>query len=338
MRFAALPVLALLAFAAPAFAQSAAPASPSDVPAPVAPTEADKRAAAILSEKPAADIGKIVDPNTIPALRNILQSGAQLRYIGDEYGLKGYFVTNNNQGQLIYITPDGQASIIGALFSGDGLPISALQLARLTQTGFDPSPYVNGNIAAQSARQTTAPAATPNASTTATANASTATTAAAQQSPGEQLMAEANQLSWIAYGPPSAPSVLVFMDPNCDHCHNLFKELQPLAAQGKIYMRVIPVSVIDPDKSRIDVLNILGSSDPAAAWANQINSGQSAPAVTQTDTRAEAALLSNNRTFNRWQLNVTPYSVYRSKATGQVKVMTSKPTDMAAFLADLGAN
>lgn len=278
------------------------------------------------------DIGKLVDTSEVPALQNIVKPGTQLRFIGDEHGLKAYFATNGNRGQVVYVTPDGQASFIGAMFTADGVSMSMLQLTRLRIAGFDPLPYLNNSSSG-------APSFTPPPAIAQTAPATTAAMPVATQaqgSLGEQLLADATKASWIAYGSPTAVPLTIFMDPNCSHCHTFFKQLLPLAQQNKIYLRIVPVSVVDPQKSGPDVINILSSTNPQEIWTNKVN-GQTVPTAATPNPQAAAALRVNNSTFSRWQLPGTPYSVYKDRS-GTVKVLFSEPTNIDDFLKEIGAN
>ncbi len=285
------------------------------------------------------DVGKLIDPSAVPALQNILKPGTQLHYIGDEHGLKGYFATNGNRGQVVYVTADGQASLIGALFTADGVSMSMLQLTRLRIAGFDPLPYLNGSAGPQidntvaSAAQAATPAVNNMPATTA---ANTAPAATAQPSLGEQLLTDASRASWIAFGQPTGVPLTVFMDPNCDHCHAFFKQLLPLTAQNKIYLRVIPISLVAPNKSGPEVINILSSTNPQQTWTNKVN-GQDVPVLSNASPQAAAALRINDQTFSRWQLPGTPYSVYKDR-TGTVKVLFSEPENFADFLKEIGVN
>lgn len=319
MRLAAAVASLSLILAMPALAADPAPAPKPATAAPSGPLAAF---AATKQE----DVAKLIDPSTVPALRNIIEPGVQIRYMGDEYGLKSYFVYGSTSGQVVYTTPDGQATLIGGMFSGDGTPVSVLQLARLKMSGFDAEPYLKGNATSANTAATTATPAPAPAVTQPAPNPS---------SPGEQLLAETNNLSWIAFGPPTGAPITIFMDPNCDHCHALFKTLLPYTQAGKVYLRVIPVSVVEPEKSREDVLNVMSSSSPSTVWAAKVN-GTAVPAVATPNPQAEAALGLNNNSFNRWQLGVTPYSIYRSKASGELRILTGQPTSLANFLAELG--
>lgn len=327
MRRIAVSLTTVIALSAPALAadapHAAAPAAAAPVgtaPAGTAPATGEQLAQP--GSPVFGDVGKVIDPATIPALQNIIVAGTQIRYLGDEYGLKAYFVTNAGQGQVVYTTPNSQAMIIGGMFAGDGTPVSVMQLARLRQAGFDPVPYLSSN---------SNPA--PGAATATAAPATAATSAPAQLSPGEQLLNEVNRASWIAFGNSLGRPLTVFMDPNCDHCHLFFKQIKSYVDANKIYLRVVPVSVIT-EQSRGDMINILSGSDPAASWTAKIN-GQPVPPPTQVNPQAESSLAGNNAIFNRWQLGVTPYSIYRTNA-GEIKVMAGEPTDLNAFLAELG--
>jgi thiol:disulfide interchange protein DsbG len=298
--------------AAPTAAAPAAPAAPATPPAVSGAAPANSW----LEGPIPPEVGKLVPAPSIPALRNLIQQGTEIRYLGDEYGVKAYLMTNNGQGQVVYATPDNQAVLVGTLFSADASAVTFMQLLRLRRTGFDPTPFFAG----------TAGGSTPGASGSATAQ---------NESPGERLLREANNSSWIAFGQQAAPQVIAFMDPNCDHCHDFFKMLEPYTAQNKIYLRVIPVSLVKPIESRQDVFNVLGAANPAAAWSSLVK-GEMLAAVSKPDDKVILALDGNNKLFTDWQLKVTPYSVYRSANGGEVKVLAATPKDFKAFLQDLG--
>ena len=325
----------------PATAPHASPTPPAATTAATAPATPPARGAVppgVDPTKPVlpADVGKLIDPSAVPALQNILKPGTQLHYIGDEHGLKGYFATNGNRGQVVYVTADGQASLIGALFTADGVSMSMLQLTRLRIAGFDPLPYLNGSGSLQTDNAAAPAVATPavnNMPATTTASTPAAT---AQPSLGEQLLTDASRASWIAFGQPTGVPLTVFMDPNCDHCHTFFKQLLPLTVQNKIYLRVIPISLVAPNKSGPEVINILSSTNPQQTWINKIN-GQDVPVLPNASPQAAAALRINDQTFGRWQLPGTPYSVYKDR-TGTVKVLFSEPENLADFLKEIGVN
>lgn len=321
IRRIALTLTTVIVLSAPALATVGTPTTPPAAPATPATGTTATEATAQPGAQAFGDVGKLVEPSTIPALQNIIVAGTQIRYLGDEYGMKAYFITNAGQGQVVYVTPNSQAMIIGGMFAGDGTPVSVMQLARLKQAGFDPVPYLNGNAS---------PAAAAPAATTPTPPS---TSTVAQLSAGEQLLNEVNRSSWIAFGNTLGRALTVFMDPNCDHCHIFFKQLQPYVAAGKIYLRVIPVSVITQE-SRGDMINILSGSDPAASWTAKI-AGQPIPAPAQINPQAESSLAANNAIFGRWKLGVTPYSIYRTNS-GEIKVLAGEPTDLNAFLGELG--
>lgn len=326
-------VSALALTAAPAFAQEqgtpatppAAPAATAAAPAaaaPAAPADAAATPPAISGATSAnswlegpipPEIGKVVPAASIPALRNLIQQGTEIRYLGDEYGVKSYLMTNNGQGQVVYITPDSQAVLVGTLFSADASAVTFMQLLRLRRTGFDPTPFFAGTAG------------------TGTNGSSTAQ----NESPGERLWREANNASWIAFGVQAAPQLVAFMDPNCDHCHEFFKMLEPYTAQNKLYLRIVPVSLVKPIESRQDVFNVMSANNPAAAWSSLVK-GETVAAVTKPDNKVILALDGNNKLFTDWQLKLTPYSIYRSANGGEVKVLAATPKDFKAFLQDLG--
>ncbi len=312
---------------------------------------------------PALKVGQIVPASNIPALRNIVPADTEARFLGDEYGMTAYFITQQQKGKVVYITPDGQGVMDGSLFGGDGTSTTLQQLTRLRESGFDPIPFIAASMMAAANQQQATPggATTPGASpasalatssplpapTAAAPMATTAPTAAttspapaamsqaALQTPGERLWNDVNAASWIAFGQPSAPQLTVVMDPDCPHCHTYFKMIQPYVQQGKIYLRVLPVSVLDPNKGKTELVNVLSAASPAAAWTTLVE-GKPVPPPGQVNPRATAAIEANNTLFSRWRMPGTPYAIYRDKVGGQVRVMFSSPKDLNAFLAELG--
>jgi len=330
--------LSLILLSSPALAQTAAPAAPAAAPAATAPAadgQITPDAAMVAPLDP--NIAKVMDPNTIPALRNILQPGTVVRYMGHEYGLKGYFITRGEEAQIVYITPDEQGFIIGSVFSGDGMPTTFLQLGRMKQAGFDVETYINNMVDFSSGRRVTpeiqrnlaeAAAAAGNAAGQAKAAAAPA------MSPGEQLMQEVSNASWLAFGPPSAPMLSAFMDPNCPGCHEAFLKLKPLADAGKIYLRIVPIGVMEQN-SEADAVNILSASNPAEAWSAKIGGKATTPPAAP-NPKAQAAVTANSEMFMRWNLPGTPYFVYRG-ADKQVKIILDMPKDLPALLTEIGA-
>ncbi len=340
MRFTKFLVLPFVAMLLPALAAHAA-----EGPAPAA-AEAPKAEAAKPAAAGAPKIAGLVDPNTIPAFRNTLKAGTAIHYMGDEFGLKAYFLTNGAAGYIAYVTPDSQAYLIGSLFGADGTPISALQAARMKVAGFDPSPFLGGDepapppaldpaapqpAASASAATTVAPPASPAAAPSAPAAAPTS----GKKTAGQMLLAEANAASWIAYGSALAPQITVFMDPGCGECHKFFQALLPYAEQKKIYLRVIPVTAIDPNNSPQKVAKVFSMPVPAEAWKVEMT-GRSITAGVTASVAALNATTANEALFERWKLPGTPYSLYTSKQTGQVKVLFGTADDFSAFLMDVG--
>lgn len=314
------------------------------------PLRAEERAASPAATTAPMKVGQIVPAANIPALRNIVPADTEARFIGDEYGMTAYFITQQQKGKVVYVTPDGQGVMDGSLFGGDGTSTTLQQLSRLRESGFDPIPYIAASMAAAGQQATAAgaipgqtpsplptpaPAVTPTSTSTATPAPSPTISPTTALSPGERLWNDVGAASWIAFGQPSAPQLTVVMDPNCPHCHTYFKMIQPYVQQGKIYLRVLPVSVLDREKGNATIINVLSASSPAAAWTALVED-KPVPAPAQVNPRAAAAVDSNNALFARWRLPGTPYAIYRDKVGGQVRLMFSSPKDLNAFLAELG--
>ncbi len=290
-------------------------------------------------------VGQQINVADIPALRNIIPGGTEVRYIGNEYGLNGYFLSKDKTGKVLYITPDNQGIIDGMIYSGDGSPTTLQQLSRLKDAGFDPAPFIGkpSDTTAQTSQATTPP---PTPATVAPSIAAASQPAATQpmqqatkptsdtKSPGEMLWQETNNASWIAFGNTNAPQLTVFMDRGCNECMNFFRTIYPLTQSNKLYLRVIPVTVIDPKNTTITA-NVLGSPSPAAAWVAVAN-GQTIPQPANISEQIGDAIKANNTLFFRWKLPGTPYLIYRDATQSKVKVLIGEPDNLKTLLTELG--
>lgn len=292
-------------------------------------------------------VGQQIDVADIPALRNIIPGGTEVHYIGNEYGLNGYFLSKDKTGKVLYITPDNQGIIDGMIYSGDGSPTTLQQLSRLKDAGFDPTPFIGkpSDTTAQTSQATTTPTP-PTSATIAPSNAATSQPAVTQpmqqatknpsdtKSPGEMLWQETSNASWIAFGNTNAPQLTVFMDRGCNECMNFFRTIYPLTQSNKLYLRVIPVTVIDPKNTTITA-NVLGSPSPAAAWVAVAN-GQTIPQPANISEQIGDAIKANNTLFFRWKLPGTPYLIYRDATQTKVKVLIGEPEKLQTLLTDMG--
>ena len=138
-----------------------------------------------------------------PALKKFEDAGGTVDFIGTAHGLDGWIV-KNAQGEVkttVYTTQDG-AMVSGMLFSPDGIDETAKQLE-------DYHRRITGS-------QDAAPGAKDSSS-----------------SKSEKLYAEVEKAGWVGLGKSDAPYLYVFMNVNCDHCQDFWKDLETTVKEGK---------------------------------------------------------------------------------------------------------
>jgi len=76
---------------------------------------------------------KLPDP-----LQNLANEGAQVRFLGKDYGLEGWIAIKNGQEQYFYVVPSTGVFLTGILFDEKGKAVTIKQVQRLrSQTGSD---------------------------------------------------------------------------------------------------------------------------------------------------------------------------------------------------------
>lgn len=134
--------------------------------------------------------------------------------------------------------------------------------------------------------------------------------------------------AWFASGSTDAPRIVyAFVDSRCPFCHQLWRESRPWRARGAIQLRGIPVAVLTPE-SLPEAAEVLGASDPGAAWERA--EGQSGSAHRTVETAPPAAAVAkvraNNRLMASLGFNGTPGIVWRDPQ-GRIHALQGVPTD-----------
>jgi thiol:disulfide interchange protein DsbG len=111
--------------------------------------------------------------------------------------------------------------------------------------------------------------------------------------------------------------VLVFFDPQCPHCAELWKSSQPLL--GKIRMVWMPVGFLRPVSAPQGAL-LLAAPDPAAAMTAHealLASRQGGLAVPeQVDAALVAKVRANTELFGKLGADSVPFILYRNRQSG----------------------
>jgi thiol:disulfide interchange protein DsbG len=141
---------------------------------------------------------------------------------------------------------------------------------------------------------------------------------AASAAEAQQAYASASAGSGFSVGPTiGADPVLVFFDPQCPHCAELWKAAQPLL--GKVRMVWMPVGFVRANSAPQGAL-ILAAKDPAATMteheallANR-QGGLPVPAEVPADVLAKVK--ANTELLGKLGADSVPFIVYKNRQTG----------------------
>ena len=251
-------------------------------------------------------------PEVPEPIQNLVNEGAQIRYLGKDHGLDAWLTVKNGVEQYFYVMPDQKAFVMGVLFDDSGKLVTVKQVDRLREQGDDLldslAEFPVPDPAEQSSEEFEF------------------------KSPSEQMFADIQDSNWIPLGRPDAPVVYSFVDPQCPHCHAFVEELrtQKLLEDGKIQLRIIPVGF--RDESQAQAAFLMASPDPQARWFKHMDGDETAlPAKEEINRQGVQRNLS---LMQAWKFDVTPLTVYRGR-DGSVKIIRGKPQNLDAVIGDL---
>ena len=267
------------------------------------------------------------DASANPVLASLQKSGAKLYYMGKRSGLDGWFIIKDGQVQMIYAAPDNKSALIGALFGENGENITSAQVNTLVQNNKEVADMID---AAQKEQASIAQVGNPAPVAAAPVNK---TLPSAPLSPGERLVHDLSAASTVVVGAPSAPELLMVMDPHCPHCQATWKALREAVMKGALHVRMIPIGTENTDNERAAAV-LLGVGDPLNSWDKYVL-GDKAPLAGTPPAAALAGVRANHTVIDAWSIKDTPYLVYRGK-DGKVKVVIGEPSKVSTVLSDMG--
>lgn len=253
---------------------------------------------------------KLPDP-----LQNLVDEGAQIRFLGREHGFDAWLTIKNGQEQYFYVKPDGSAFLMGVLFNNKGEVVTVDQVQKLRSSG---DTLLDSLAEANPSLQN---------------NASQTKQSFDFQSPSERLFYEIENSNWVAIGEPGAPVIYSFIDPQCPHCHAFIDDLRKGSlANGDIQVRMIPVGF--REETRAQAAFLMATPNPQDRWYKHMDGDKDAlPARTELN---QQGVQRNLAIMQSWKFNVTPMSIYRGK-DGSVKIIRGRPQDIPNMIADIGA-
>lgn len=263
------------------------------------------------------------------------QSGAKVTYLGNDLGLNGWMTEKDGRRQYVYITPNQEANIVGVLLDRDGQLVTAEQIDRFVKA--NPA-YLEDQIK-KITQKNTAP--TPPQTTEAGTNAITETTQKPTvrplptdpTSPAEKLYAQLEASHWVEIGQKTAPLVYAFIDPECPHCHKFIQDLRDGNAYdiGQIRTRLLPVGIMGED-SLYEAAKLIETPNPKKIFFDHLDGDEFALPVDKK--MATEKVQKNMMIMQEWELDVTPFIIYRDK-TGTVKIVRGGPKNLDSFLGDI---
>lgn len=252
----------------------------------------------------------------LPApIQNLVNEGAQARYLGNDYGLESWLTVKNGQEQYFYVMPGGKAFVMGVLFDDKGKLVTIDQLQKLRNSG---DPIVD--------------ALADDAAALAASRATAQDQAQKPLSASDRMYSDIEGANWIPLGKPDAPVVYAFIDPQCPHCHAFVQDLRQRGAldQGLLQIRVVPVGF--KPETQAQAAYLMAAPDPAARLLAYLDGD--AQALPVKPEISAAGVTRNVNIMQAWSMDATPFVVYKNR-TGAMKIVRGKPQDMGAFLKDL---
>ena len=249
-------------------------------------------------------------PSLPDPIQTLVDQGAQIRYLGNEYGMNAWITIKNGQEQYFYVKPDGSAFVMGLMFDKTGELVTIDQVSRLRgEDGNEILDALASDVSSVNMAQSVA-----------------------FKSPSERLFHDIENSNWVPMGVATAPVLYVFIDPQCPHCHSFIEDLRKrnILENGYAQLRVIPVGF--KDETRAQAAFLLATPNPMEKWYRHMDGDESAlPAkseINQQGVQRNISILQN------WELSVTPIIFYRAQ-DGSVKIVRGRPKDVDALVADL---
>ena len=253
-------------------------------------------------------------PELPTPIKNLVNEGAQVRFLGKDFGVEGWVAIKNGKEQYFYVLPNSGGFISGILFNEKGQAVTIQQVSRLrAQNGGE----LLDTLAADAPGRVTE-----------------ATTAEKYEfkTPSEQLFWDIENSNWIPVGQAGTPVFYSFIDPQCPHCHTMMGTMKPQIDAGRVQVRLIPVGF--KEETRAQAAFLLATPAPAQVWWRHMEGDRAAlPAKQEINQQGVQRNLS---IMQSWKLNVTPLIVYRGK-DNKVKIIRGKVKDIEALINDLGA-
>ncbi len=252
----------------------------------------------------------------LPApIQNLADGGAQIRFLGKDYGVEGWVAIKNGQEQYFYVLPNSGGFLSGILFDEKGKAVTISQVDRLRkQNGGELLDVLTSDPLASKASQ------------------EMKSDKYEFKTPAEQLFSDIESSNWISIGQAGTPVFYSFIDPQCPHCHEMMRELKKYVTAGKAQVRLIPIGL--KEETRAQSAFLLATPNPEKVWWQHMDGDKNAlPAKKELNQQGVERNLS---IMQSWKLDATPFVIYRD-INKKVKMVRGKPKDLEGLIRDLGS-
>ncbi len=237
----------------------------------------------------------------LPVDKLMILASGQVKELGEIHGLRGLYLRNGQEFQVLYVTPDGRSTIAGVMWDATGKNLTREQVSKID--GAVPTMVVDreGSKTLEVASKADA-------------------------------LLGVEHSAFGTYGDPAAPRLWMIVDPYCSYSVRAFDELKPYVAAGRIQLAIVPISILDYETNgqSTPAAESLLSQDPARmaeAWDHQ--SFRAPPSQ-----EAPALLRKNNGIAEAIGLKGTPTLVWR-KADGTAGEIDGIPKNWEALVAEV---
>jgi thiol:disulfide interchange protein DsbG len=237
----------------------------------------------------------------LPVNELLTLASGQVKELGEAHGLRGLYLRNGSEFQVLYATPDGKATIAGVMWDATGKNLTREQVAKID--GTIPTVVVDKD-----------------SSKTLETNA------------GGDALLGVEHAAFGTYGDPAAPRLWMIFDPYCSYSVHAFDELKRYVKAGRIQLAIVPISILDYETngqstSAAESLLSQNSERMAEAWDHQ-------NFRTQPSQDAPRLLENNNAIAERIGLKGTPTLIWR-KADGSAGELDGVPKNWDTLIAEV---
>src|SRR5580700_6784222 len=237
----------------------------------------------------------------LPVDKLMTLASGQVKELGETHGLRGLYLRNGQEFQVLYVAPDGRSTIAGVMWDATGKNLTREQVSKID--GAIPTVIVDKDGAKS-------------------------VEAAARS----DALLSVEKATFGLAGDPAAPRLWMIIDPYCSYSVRAFDALRPYVTAGRIQLAVVPISILDYEDN--------GQSTPAAQSLLSQNPAQMVEAWDHQNFRlapsesAPALLEKNNRIAEEIGLHGTPTLVWR-KADGSAGEIDGIPKNWDALIAEV---